>query len=84
MLSLPHRLGWQATVGYFVKPGNTCRIFGDAELRVFPLFSLRHCFPFMGRLTYMTDIMALLLWDVNGRMYIHEKIMNSQQGFQVT
>jgi len=27
--------------------------------------------------------MALFLWDVNGRMYIHEKIMNSQKGFHV-
>ena len=83
MLSLPHRLGWQSTIGCPVQPGNICRTFGNAEVRVFPLFSWRHCFSVVGRLTHIADIMALFLCDVNGRMYIHEKIMNPQKCFHV-
>ena len=61
MLSLHHRLGWQSTVGYLVQPGNTCRTFGDAEVRVFPLFSLRHCLPVVGRLTRLKQYDTILL-----------------------
>jgi hypothetical protein len=56
---------------------------GNAEVRVLSLFSLRHCFPVVGQLTHITDIMALFPGDVNGRMYIHRKIMNYPKGFHV-
>ncbi len=61
MLSLPHRLGWQSTVCYLVKTRNICRTFGNAEVRVFPLFSLRHCLPVVGRLTLLEQYDTVLL-----------------------
>jgi len=60
MLSLPHRLGWQSTVGYLVQPGNTRRSFVDTEVRVFPLFSLRHCLPVVGQLTQLEQYDAII------------------------
>ena len=70
MLSLPHRLGWQSTVGYLVKPGNTCRIFGDAGVRVSPLFRLRHCFPFVGQLTLLEQYDTVLLGRQRTDVYL--------------
>ena len=72
MLSLPHRLGWQSTIGCPVQPGNICRTFGNAEVRAFPIFSLRHCFPDVGQLTHITGIIALFLWDVNRRLPLRQ------------
>ena len=72
MLSLPHILGWQSTVGYLVQPGNTCRTFSDAEVRFFPLYSLLHCLPVVGRLTRLEQYDTILLGHQRTDVYPRE------------